>query len=257
MAARIEKIGKSLIQHGKGNDRVYVMKLYAEDLSGVLERTHSLCREEGYSKVFAKVPESLAGGFLDRGFEKEAEISRLYCGRERGLFLGKFLNRERKDSREKRRIDQVKAIAGAKVTARTAPALPAGCRLRKLDAGDAEYLKMTMGDNTEYAGVFLGNELVSIASAEKSPEYLNAEMTDFATSRGNRGNSFSLIILRFLEERLAACGYKTLYTIARALSAPMNVTFKKAGYKYSGTLVNNTDIAGAIESMNVWYRECR
>ena len=48
-------------------------------------------------------------------------------------------------------------------------------------------------------------------------------------------------------------GIHTQYTIARALSAGMNITFAKAGYRYAGTLVNNTDISGTIESMNVWY----
>ena len=47
---------------------------------------------------------------------------------------------------------------------------------------------------------------------------------------------------------------QTWYTIARALSAGMNITFAKAGYRYAGTLVNNTDISGTIESMNVWWR---
>jgi len=44
------------------------------------------------------------------------------------------------------------------------------------------------------------------------------------------------------------------YTIARALSAGMNVTFARAGYDYGGTLTNNTNICGQIESMNVWYK---
>ena len=38
------------------------------------------------------------------------------------------------------------------------------------------------------------------------------------------------------------------------MSAGMNITFSKNGYKYGGTLVNNTDISGQIESMNVWFK---
>lgn len=34
----------------------------------------------------------------------------------------------------------------------------------------------------------------------------------------------------------------------------MNVTFARQGYTLSGRLKNNTDIAGTIESMNVWYK---
>ncbi|PLX31824.1 MAG: putative beta-lysine N-acetyltransferase, partial [Ignavibacteria bacterium] len=28
----------------------------------------------------------------------------------------------------------------------------------------------------------------------------------------------------------------------------------KAGYEYTGTLVNNTNISGQIENMNVWFK---
>jgi len=35
----------------------------------------------------------------------------------------------------------------------------------------------------------------------------------------------------------------------------MNITFAKQGYQYAGCLVNNSNICGSIESMNVWYRQ--
>ncbi len=34
----------------------------------------------------------------------------------------------------------------------------------------------------------------------------------------------------------------------------MNITFAKTGYTYAGTLINNTNISGRLESMNVWYK---
>ncbi len=49
-------------------------------------------------------------------------------------------------------------------------------------------------------------------------------------------------------------GIRTAYTIARAVSYGMNITFARCGYQYGGRLVNNTDIAGSLESMNVWYK---
>jgi hypothetical protein len=45
-----------------------------------------------------------------------------------------------------------------------------------------------------------------------------------------------------------------MFTIARARSTGMNVTFAKNGYSFAGTLINNTNISGRIESMNVWYK---
>jgi hypothetical protein len=34
---------------------------------------------------------------------------------------------------------------------------------------------------------------------------------------------------------------------------PVNITFARAGYLYGETLLNNTNICGSFESMNVWY----
>ncbi|MEZ4485255.1 MAG: hypothetical protein R2864_11955 [Syntrophotaleaceae bacterium] len=34
----------------------------------------------------------------------------------------------------------------------------------------------------------------------------------------------------------------------------MNITFAKHGYSYGGTLTNNTQISGDLESMVVWYK---
>ncbi len=50
-------------------------------------------------------------------------------------------------------------------------------------------------------------------------------------------------------------GMKTLYTIARLNSIAMNLTFLRSNYKYSGTLIKNTNISGQIESMNVYYKQ--
>ena len=82
----------------------------------------------------------------------------------------------------------------------------------------------------------------------------NAEMTDFATLPDYRGNNLSLNLLREMEAEMRLRKMKTLYTIARSHSAGMNITFSKLDYSYSGTLINNTDIAGKIESMNIWYK---
>ncbi|MNP81484.1 N-acetyltransferase YodP [compost metagenome] len=50
-------------------------------------------------------------------------------------------------------------------------------------------------------------------------------------------------------------GIKTLYSVVRAKSFDANILFSKIGFKFSGTLINNTNISGRIESMNVWYKE--
>ena len=79
-------------------------------------------------------------------------------------------------------------------------------------------------------------------------------MTDFATLPDYRGNNLSVILLDKMENVIRKQGITTLYTIARLNSIAMNKTFLKLSYKYAGTLINNTNISGKIESMNVYYK---
>jgi hypothetical protein len=34
----------------------------------------------------------------------------------------------------------------------------------------------------------------------------------------------------------------------------MNITFAKRGYNFGGRLINNTNICGGTETMNIWYK---
>jgi putative beta-lysine N-acetyltransferase len=79
-------------------------------------------------------------------------------------------------------------------------------------------------------------------------------MTDFATLSGHRRQGLAGCLLKAMDAEMIQQGLKTAYSIARSLSAAMNITFAKNGYRYGGTLGNNTNIAGRIESMNIWYK---
>jgi len=96
--------------------------------------------------------------------------------------------------------------------------------------------------------------IAAAASGEMDLENRNAEMTDFATLPAHLGRGLAVHLLRYMEPEMKKRGLLTLYTIARALSPGMNITFAKCGYTFGGTLINNTQISGAIESMNLWYR---
>jgi putative beta-lysine N-acetyltransferase len=93
-----------------------------------------------------------------------------------------------------------------------------------------------------------------LAASEKDPDNLAVEMTDFATLSGHRRQGLASCLLKAMENEMIQQGLKTAYSIARSLSPAMNITFVKNGYKYGGTLGNNTNIAGRIESMNIWYK---
>jgi hypothetical protein len=57
-----------------------------------------------------------------------------------------------------------------------------------------------------------------------------------------------------MEEAMREDGIHTVFTIARAYSYGMNITFSSSGYLFGGTLRNNTQICGRQESMNVWHK---
>lgn len=270
----IEKVGDAQIQHGPYNDRVYLMKLGGEDPESVLDAVHDLTEKRGYAKVFAKVPEPVVTPFLEHGYRVEAIVPRLYRGREDAVFLGKYFSPERSEQDQPEECARIRDLALSKAGDAAAPLAEAfeldGCGeedaedmakiYRQVFASypfpihDPEYLRETMRSHVAYFGVRRASSWVALSSAEMEPSSLSAEMTDFATLPDWRGHGFAIHLLDAMEEEMAQRGIRTVFTIARALSPGMNITFAKAGYEFGGTLVNNTNISGSIESMNVWYK---
>lgn len=277
MNDKLETIGKgSLIQHGSLNDRIYLMKLAGQDASIILERLSELARKNNYSKIFCKIPKWIAPIFLSDGYIQEANIPRFYNDEEDALFVSKFLDSNRQLAIEKGPFEAMSSLLkGAHSIKKRAGNEHSEYQLRKLNESDVEkiteiykevflsypfpihdpkYILETMNKNVQYYGAAKNNELVAIASSEMDIKGLNAEMTDFATRKKALGNNLSVLLLQKMEVEMKEQGIKTLYTIARLNSVAMNKTFLKLDYCYSGTLINNTNIAGNIESMNVYHK---
>jgi putative beta-lysine N-acetyltransferase len=119
---------------------------------------------------------------------------------------------------------------------------------------DSKYIIDTMKNHVIYYIIRNEQRISAVSSAEIDVNAQNAEMTDFATLPSYRGKGLANSLLCRMEKDMIAKGIKTSYTIARAGSYAINTIFAKSGYKFSGTLVNNTNIAGSLESMNVWYK---
>ncbi|MEA1895015.1 MAG: putative beta-lysine N-acetyltransferase [Euryarchaeota archaeon] len=272
---KIERLGNSYIQHGTFNDRIYLMKLSCKDYPDIVNRLDNLAGYHGYSKIFAKVPESAGSFFRKNDYKIEASIPSFYNDEETGLFLGKFLKKNRQNSSDRGIIWSVLKTAEEKVTLPDTPALPEEMQWRICVPDDAEemaeayrrifetypfpirdptYLRETMADNMVYFAVECEGKIVSLASSDMYKEDGHAEMTDFATLPEYRRNGLATFLLSVMEEEMRRQGLKLSYTIARSLSYGMNITFSRMGYRYSGTLLNNTNISGRLESMNVWYK---
>ncbi|HMB16129.1 MAG TPA: putative beta-lysine N-acetyltransferase [Pelovirga sp.] len=274
---RIENFGSCVLQHGPENDRVYLMKLEHDDVPGVLEYIDELVDQHDYSKVFAKIPATSKAPFLKAGYSVEAQVPKFYQGEVDGLFLANYPHSERRNDPDAGVVAQVLDAARAKAGSPDSTSLQGTggnqCRLAQVDdcsamadlyqrvfssypfpIHDPDYLAETMADNVTYAGIWKEDELIALASAEVDKVGSHAEMTDFATDPACRGQGLAHLLLAELETLMAQAKIQTCYTIARATSFGMNITFAKSGYQYGGTLVQNTQISGGLESMNVWYK---
>jgi putative beta-lysine N-acetyltransferase len=278
LSDRIVKIGSSLVQHGKANDRVYLMKLADADAETIPDRLVELANENGYSKVIGKIPASAKPLFAKRGFVEEAQVPRFYHGTESGVFVSRFLSERRLRDDRAQCCREVLAAARLKA-AESTDVLPSPALVcRQCLPADAEemaelykvvfetypfpihcptYLRETMESHVVYFGAWRHDRLVGLSSAETDRQALNVEMTDFATLPEFRGSGVATILLGRMERVMHRQGFHTAYTIARSLSFGMNITFSRMGYAYSGTLVNNTDICGSFESMNIWHKPLR
>lgn len=267
----------SLLQHGPANDRVYLMEVGAQASSDLPLHLIEFAKARNYGKIFSKLRRSQTNAFLQAGFSQEAAIPGLFQGKESGHFLSIFLHQERRwDALD--RDNQERLALAQKQTPKPMGPLPRDFALRRCLPSDLSamaelyrcvfptypfpiqdegFLRETMKAHVRYFGVFSANRLLALASAECSEGGAHAEMTDFATYPEARGQGLALHLLTAMEESLKGSGYVTAFTIARAPSAGMNITFARAGYFYGGTLVNNTQISGRIESMNVWYKPLR
>lgn len=270
----IEKIGNSLIQHGPYNNRVYLMKLDSRQTINVIEQILSLAQTNNYDRIIAKIPKPESIAFERSGFKLEAEIPAFYSGLIPAVFMSRNLNPER--DRETDINQRQKVLTAAMDCPKRRPnSYGPKYRMREISREDVDkitalyrkvfdtypfpifeprYILKTMDENLRYFGFIDQDKIISIASTEMSKSARNVEMTDFATDPEYRRHGLASFLLFNMEKIMIMDGFLTAYTICRAISYGINMVFAKNGYSYGGTLINNTNISGSIESMNIWYK---
>ena len=273
---RVDTINNTLIQHGKENDRIYIMKINdtKENAKKLIADIDSLAKTNKYTKIFAKVPEYLKDIFEKNGYLIEAKIPKFFNGKDNCFFMAKYLNRDRSKNKAEKLTKEVLETSLNKTNSKSLSLDKRYCIKKCSEENiedicklygevfetypfpifDPNYIKNTMKDNVIYFGAFVKDKLVAISSIELYREDETAEMTDFSTHPDYRGENLSLHLLNEMEKELKTLEIPTAYTIARSVSFGMNSTFSKLNYSYAGTLINNTNIGGQIESMNVWFK---
>jgi putative beta-lysine N-acetyltransferase len=267
---KIASIRGSVVQHGRLNSRVYVMRMNVNDACGLIPELERLAKKKGYGKICAKIPVTAWKEFESAGYITEAVVPGLFKNRTDGYFVAKYLSPVRRKSYRDRCLNwqRYPTADGGRHP---------GCSMRveactPLDAGEMgavyrqvfesypfpiqepAYLRRMMKEDVLYFCVRVEGHLASLAAAEIDPKNRNCEMTDFATLPEFRRQGFARALLGHMEATVRRLGIHAAYTIARAASLGMNAVFKNSGYRYAGILKNNSHICGSIQSMTVWYK---
>lgn len=273
-----EKIDGALVHHGKTHNRLYLMQTEQDNWDSLIPLMKDLAQEKNYDKILGRIPEEAMELFQSNGYHVEAKIPGLYNGETTGYFLADYLNEERGhcSEHEQRTIESVKTIAQAANSASEDSffALPENLEVRKLDRNDlfalihlhikaadsfafpnheAEYIMELVEQNHEFYGLFNRKELLVSAILKVHEEESNLEIVDFTTHPDYSGRNLSYYLVQEIRKNFDEMDCKTMYSLVRATSYGLNITFSKHDFVLGGTLLNNTLIRDTIESMNVWY----
>ena len=119
---------------------------------------------------------------------------------------------------------------------------------------DPAHIREAQEEGTRFFTVRDGGNLVAASSMEPGGAPGTVEMTDFATLPSHRGQGLATKLLGTMDDHAKEAGLQSGLHHRSGPSFGMNITFARHSYEYAGTLINNTQIAGSIESMNVWYK---
>ena len=271
----IEKLNHSIVQHGSYNRRIYLMKLHERDMLSIVPVLEQLAREKGYEKILVKTPAFNREAFAKKGYDQEAIIPNYFKDREDAIFMAKYFSSIRRRVKDRQRINAVLSLAQKYEQTRSSKINDRLFRVQICQPNDAaemsrlyeavfktypfpvfdpHYLIESINSHVTYFSIRKDSRIVALAASEMDPDNLAVEMTDFATLSKYRKKGMASYLLKAMENEMIQQGLKTAYSISRSLSPAMNITFVKNAYMYGGTLGNNTNIAGRIESMNIWYK---
>ncbi len=256
------------------NRRLKVLS-FAGDLALICRRLEYLATRNQFDKIFIKASAQEWQGFLAHGYMLEGIVLHYFNG-ENAFVVSRFLSRDRITSPNLLEESALIQHLMQSPRAQRPLDLPDGYQLAIASEDDIpglailyshvfesypspltmpDFLLSTMRRNLVYAVIkdAQGN-VVSAASADIDTKHSNAEMTDCATFPSERGKGLMRILLMRLESDLHRRGVRCAYTLARATAPGMNKVFYDLSYEYCGRLINNCDISGGFEDINIWSK---
>lgn len=119
---------------------------------------------------------------------------------------------------------------------------------------DPAFILQMMKSEVYFSVTEKNGEIVSACSADVMPAFNAAELSDCATIPEHRGKGLlcrqALRLMRLMKEKQI----NTFFSYSRSLSIGMNIVNAKLGFTYGGRMIRNSNIAGRLENMNIWYK---
>ncbi len=255
------------------NQRIKILQYSANDFSKMIMKIRWIAEANGFDKIFCMASRQEWQNFLRYGYVLEAVI-KYYLNGEDAYVMSKFRSQERLTSanlmEETHLIEEIMIQDNNDEHERE---LPPTYKIRMATNADIQnlislyqeifetypsplihndYFESIFQTDSIFALCEENGQIVAAASAELSPQYKAAELTDCATRKNARGLGIMTHILKFLEVELKKRDYHCAYTMARARSYGMNNVFYRLNYEFLGRLINNCDIYGTYEDMNIW-----
>lgn len=257
------------------NQRIKVMEYDSDQIDEIAKSCKEQADKLGMTKLIVYARHEDLSAWGKHGFVREGILEGCMNGQNAHM-LRYFVTSERGTPKNETLADEILQISLAKqATNSVCKELPDDCRVRwaKLEDAeelaklyqvvfetyptpmhDPEYVRTTIQADTYYAVVEAEGKIVCAASAEVTPNWGSAEMTDCATHPKWLGKGLLQHLFVALEQHMQEIGISYLYTLTRAHSAAMNVTAAKMGYRYTGRLINNCVISTGFEDMNIWVK---
>jgi beta-lysine N6-acetyltransferase len=257
------------------NSRIKLIQYSRYDVESLLKHLEELAKEKDIGKVMIYANPEDISFFEKLGFQREGEISGFFQGNP-ACILSRFLEEDRAHKKDEEKKDQIVEMAEQAETIKERPRLDPRYQLRHAVKEDAEalaklyqlvfetyptpihdpdFIRRCMDQDVYFTVVTEGDQIVSSASADVFPHFQCAEITDCATHPDHRGNGLLSAIIYDLELRMKEKGIPHLFSLTRAVSTGMNMVIAKLGFEYKGRLIQNSQISGDFEDMNIWVKE--
>lgn len=256
------------------NQRIKIIDYQADDLEALVLKVRWIAEANHFDKIICMASRRDWQQFLRYGYVLEA-VLKYYLGGEDAFVVSKFRSQERLSSgclmEEILLIEKLMATPPGQ-SRQPRPTDHEFRMARREDIPELielyqsifetypspliypSYLETVFQKDSVFAVATREGRIVAAASAEIYPHHRAAELTDCATRPEARGRGLMSHILQMLEDELRRRRFVCAYTMARARSYGMNNVFYRLGYEFQGRLVNNCDIYGAFEDMNIWVK---